>query len=60
MQRGGGQAGLGEELIGHGQQPLSVLLGPFVLPDADLQTAVDRPQKGHATTGRRSFQSQQV
>jgi len=60
VQGGWRQSGRRQQLVGHGQEPFRVLLGAFMFPDADLQAAIDRPQQGHAATGRRGFQSQQV
>ena len=55
-----GQSRLGQQFAGHGQQPLGVLLGSFVLTDGDVQPAVGRAQQGDAAARRRGFQSQQV
>ncbi|MNV62740.1 hypothetical protein D3C71_1553000 [compost metagenome] len=60
VQRAGGQTGLGQQFARHRQEPFRVLLRPFVLAGHDLQAAIDHAQKGHPTTGRRRFQSQQV
>ena len=55
-----GPVRLGQQFAGHGQQPLGVLLGSFVLTDGDVQPAVGRAQQGDAAARRRGFQSQQV
>ena len=60
VQRARGQSRLGQQFAGHGQQPLGVLLGSFVLTDGDVQPAVGRAQQGDAAARRRGFQSQQV